>query len=242
MRRDDLRCIYAIAVKDMRTYYLKPPSISWGIFFPIFWIFAFYLRNPGNFADLIPGLTAMTILFATTAAESVVINFELRYGTFERLLLAPVSAGVVLTGKIIGGAFFGILMTTIVTTGSILLFGLSPDLLALALMILPSILVFSSLGALLCVAVKEIYEAQLLLNFPRFLMTFLSGILYPVSAMPSFLQLLAAFMPLTYTVNGLRDSFAGASFESVLPSSLLLSAVFIAFTFLAVILLRRKFE
>ena len=37
MWRDDLRCIYLIAAKDMRTYYLKPPAISWGMVFPVAW-------------------------------------------------------------------------------------------------------------------------------------------------------------------------------------------------------------
>ncbi len=72
MWRDNLRGIFYIAMKDMRTYYLKPPSISWGTVFPVAWIMAFYLRNPQNFAELVPGLIAMTILFSATAAEAVV--------------------------------------------------------------------------------------------------------------------------------------------------------------------------
>jgi len=103
----------------MRTYYLKPPSISWGIVFPFAWILAFYLRNPQNFEQLVPGLIAMTILFSTTAAEAVVINFELRLGSLERLLLAPISMSAVLLGKVIGGTIFGLIMTIAVTLGSV---------------------------------------------------------------------------------------------------------------------------
>ncbi|MGQ9639951.1 MAG: ABC transporter permease [Candidatus Bathyarchaeia archaeon] len=169
MWRDDLRGIFYIALKDMRTYYLKPPSISWGIVFPTAWILAFYLRNPQNFEQLVPGLIAMTILFSTTAAEAVIITFELRFGSFERLLLAPVSLPAVLLGKMIGGTIFGLLMTVVVTLGSVLALGLFyVNLLYLALIIVPSLLVFSSLGVLLCVLVKEVFEAQTLLNLPRF--------------------------------------------------------------------------
>ncbi|MDI6848049.1 MAG: ABC transporter permease, partial [Candidatus Bathyarchaeia archaeon] len=98
---DDLRGIFYIALKDMRTYYLKPPSVSWGIVFPFAWILAFYLRNPQNFEQLVPGLIAMTILFSTTAAEAVVINFELRLGSLGRLLLTPISLPAVLLGKVV---------------------------------------------------------------------------------------------------------------------------------------------
>ncbi len=242
MWRDNLRCIYYIALKDMRTYYLKPPAISWGVVFPIAWILAFYLRNPRSFEELVPGLIAMTILFSTTAAEAVVINFELRLGSLERLLLAPVSLPAVLLGKVLGGAIFGLMMTTVVTMGSVLILGLHPNLLYLVLIIIPSLLVFSSLGALLCVLVKEVFEAQTLLNLPRFLMTFLSGVVYPVSKMPMVLQYLAYVMPLTYTTRGLRDSFSVSSGITVFTDTLVLTGFFLLFIFPAIKLLHKKFQ
>jgi len=243
MWRDNLRGIYYIALKDMRTYYLKPPSVSWGIVFPIVWILAFYLRNPQSFEELVPGLIAMTILFSTTAAEAVVINFELRLGSLERLLLAPISLPAVLLGKVLGGAIFGLMMTLIVTTGSAVVLELNPNPLYLILIIIPSLLVFSSLGALLCVLVKEVFEAQTLLNLPRFIMIFLCGVVYPVSAMPAVLQYLAYVMPLIYTVDGLRRSFsASSSMMIVFTDTLVLTGFFILFIFPAIKLLYKKFE
>jgi ABC-2 type transport system permease protein len=226
----------------MRTYYLKPPSVSWGVVFPVAWILAFYLRNPRSFEELVPGLIAMTILFSTTAAEAVVINFELRLSSLERLLLAPVSLPAVLLGKVLGGAIFGFMMTTVMTIGSVLIIGLHPNLLYLVLIIIPSLLVFSSLGALLCVLVKEVFEAQTLLNLPRFLMIFLSGVIYPVSAMPVVLQYLAYVMPLTYTVRGLRDSFSVSSDIKVFTDTLVLTGFFLLFIFSAIKLLHKKFQ
>lgn len=243
MWRDELRGIFCIALKDMRTYYLKPPSVSWGIVFPVAWILAFYLRNPQNFEQLVPGLIAMTVLFSTTAAEAVVINFELRLGSLERLLLAPISLPAILLGKVMGGAIFGFMMTAVVTVGSILALGLfHADLLYLALILIPSLLVFSSMGALLCVLVKEVFEAQTLLNLPRFLMTFLSGVVYPVSAMPLALQFIAHLMPLTYTVDGLRQAFAIGQKTFVFVDVFVLLVFFVLFIFPAIKLLYRRFE
>jgi len=242
MWRDDLRGIFYIALKDLRTYYLKPPSISWGIVFPITWILAFYLRNPQNFEQLVPGLIAMTILFSTTAAEAVVINFELRLGSLERLLLAPISFPAVLLGKVIGGAIFGFMMTIIVTFGSMLALGLfHVNPFYLALIIVPSLLVFSSLGAMLCVLVKEVFEAQTLLNLPRFIMVFLSGVIYPVSAMPPALQFLAYLMPLTYTVDGLRQAFSPSQSTMIFVDTLVLLGFFAVFILPAIRLLYRRF-
>jgi ABC-2 type transport system permease protein len=242
MWRDNLRGIFYIALKDTRTYYCKPPAVSWGIVFPITWILAFYLRNPGDFKELVPGLIAMTILFSTTAAEAVVINFELRIGSLERLLLAPISLSAVLLGKVLGGVIFGFLMTTIVTVGSSIILRLNPNFLYLMLIVVPSLLVFSSLGALLCVMVKEVFEAQTLLNFPRFLMIFLSGVLYPVSKMPVVLQYFAYALPLSYTVDGLRLSFSGGASKMIYLYALILFCFFIIFILPAIKLLHKKFE
>ncbi|MBN1526397.1 MAG: ABC transporter permease [Candidatus Omnitrophica bacterium] len=242
MWRDNLRGIFYIALKDLKTYYFKPPAVSWGIVFPITWILAFYLRNPGSFEELVPGLIAMTILFSTTAAEAVVINFELRLGSLERLLLAPISISAVLFGKVLGGVVFGFLMTTVVTTVCVVMLGLHPNVLYLILIILPSLFVFSSLGALLCVMVKEVFEAQTLLNLPRFLMIFLSGVIYPVAKMPVALQHFAHALPLSYTVDGLRSSFSGGLSETIFFHALALIGFFILFIFPAVKLLHKKFE
>ena len=240
--RDNLRAIYYIVLKDMKTYYLKPPSISWGIVFPIAWTLAFYLRNPRGFETLIPGLIAMTILFSTTAAEAVVINFEIRLGSLERLLLTPVSLSAVLLGKILGGVLFGLLMTSVITFGSTLILGIYPNYFHLFIILIPSLLVFASLGAFLCVSVKEVFEAQTLLNLPRFVMIFLSGVIYPVSAMPAALRYFSHILPLTYSVDGLRKSFAIGTNPIIFIDVLILLLFFIIFLLPAVKLLSKKFE
>jgi ABC-2 type transport system permease protein len=242
MWRESLRSIYYIALKDMRTYYLKPPAISWGIAFPVAWILAFYLRNPGNFAELVPGLIAMTVLFSTTAMEVVVINFELRLGALERLLLAPLSLTDVLLGKILGGAIFGFIITVVVTLGAILSLGLyNINVGYLCLILLPSFLVFSALGALVCVMVKEVFEAQTLANIPRFLMVFLSGVFLPLSSLPVWLRYVAYILPLTYTVDGLRQAFGATGDIPLFISVLVLIAFIPMLIWPATKLLARRF-
>jgi len=242
MLADDLRGIYYIALKDMKTYYLKPPAISWGIVFPVAWILAFYLRSPRNFEELVPGLLAMTILFSTTAMEAVVINFELRLGSLERLLLAPIRLPAVLLGKVLGGALFGLMITAAVTLGSVLALGLFQlNILYLILILLPSLLVFSALGALLCVLVKEVFEAQTLANLPRFLMVFLCGVFYPISSLPPVLKQVAYLLPLTYTVDGLRQAIGSAGSIGIAIDILVLVALIPLLALPAAKLLARRF-
>lgn len=67
---DNVRGGYHIALKDIATYYFKPPNISWGILFPFALILAFYLRSPGDILELVPGLLALTVLFGSTSMEA----------------------------------------------------------------------------------------------------------------------------------------------------------------------------
>lgn len=75
--------------KDVQTYYLKPPNISWGIIFPFSWTLMQLVRTPAaddtDLRSLLPGLVAMSILFGTTSMVAVTITFEKRSRSFDRL-------------------------------------------------------------------------------------------------------------------------------------------------------------
>jgi len=207
MLSSELKAIYFISLKDIKSYYFKPPNISWGIIFPLAMTLAFYLRNPKGMIDLIPGLLGMTILFGSTSMEAVVITFERRLGSFERLLLAPVSLEGVLAGKILGGAFFGFVVSSAMLIVSLFFFSFPRfNLFFLIPSLILSALVFSSLGAFVSVAVKEVFEAQTLANLFRFPMIFLSGVFIPVVILPLPVQIISYFLPLTYSVESLRES------------------------------------
>lgn len=206
--KDVIRSIYFIALKDMKAYYFKPPNISWGILFPFVFILAFYLRNPVDFGRLIPGLLSLSLLFGTTSMEAIVITFERMTGALERLMLYPVSTTVIILGKIAGGAFFGISVTTVMFVCLLFFFPVHIDspLLFISTVIISS-LAFSSLGAFVSVVVKQVFEAQTLANFFRFPMIFLSGVFIPVSALPAMVKPAAYLLPLTYSVDCIKASF-----------------------------------
>jgi len=210
MLRDDLRCLWHIALKDLRAYYFKPPNISWGILFPFAFVLAFAIRNPGDLRTLIPGLLALTLLFGTTSMEAIAIVFERRLGSLERLLLAPVRLPALLAGKLLGGMAFGLTVTLVVLVIILAVFGAgSVNWLLLLLALLLSAAAFSALGALVSVAVKEVFEAQTLANFIRFPMMFLGGVFVPVASLPPVLQIVARLLPLTYAVEALRAALFG---------------------------------
>ena len=59
-----------ILAKDMRSYYLKPPNVSWGIIFPLAWTGMFFIRSGSGLESvlgLLPGVMTISVLFGTTS-------------------------------------------------------------------------------------------------------------------------------------------------------------------------------
>ncbi len=243
MLADDLRGMYYIALKDLKAYYFKPPNISWGILFPFAFILAFAIRNPGDLRSLVPGLLALTLLFGTSSMEAIVIVFERRIGSLERLLLAPVRLSALLAGKLLGGMAFGLTVTLVVLVIALGMFGAGGiNWLMLALALLLSAAAFSALGAFVSVAVREVFEAQTLANFIRFPMMFLGGVFVPVASMPVWLQSIARLLPLTYSVEVLRASLSGGAWSTAVLDLGVLAAFSLGLFFLAVYILARRLE
>ena len=55
---------WAILCKDMKTYYLKPPNISWGLLFPISWTLMFFIRTQSaiDIKELLPGVMGLSVI------------------------------------------------------------------------------------------------------------------------------------------------------------------------------------
>lgn len=248
MLKDDLRGMWAIMLKDLRAYYLKPPNISWGILFPFAFVLAFVIRDgvtldgaSNDLANLTPGLLALTLLFSASSMEAIVITFERRIGALERLLLAPLRLPALLAGKLLGGVVFGLATTIAVLLVALLIFGVSgvnwP--LLIAAMIL-SATAFGALGALISAAVKEVFEAQTLANAFRFPMMFLGGVFTPVASMPLGLQIVARALPLTYAVEALDAAMRGGPASLALLDLTVLAGFSALFFGLAVRVLARR--
>jgi len=243
MLADDLRGMVYIALKDLRAYYFKAPNISWGILFPFAFILAFAIRNPGDLRALVPGLLGLTVLFGTSSMEAIVIVFERRIGSLDRLLLAPVRLPALLAGKLLGGMAFGLTVTLVVLVVSLAIFGSSgTNWLMLFLALLLSATAFSAMGAFVSVAVKEVFEAQTLANFIRFPMMFLGGVFVPLASMPGWLQILARLFPLTYSVEALRAALSGGTWTTAALDLGALAGFSVVLFVLAVRTLGRRIE
>jgi ABC-2 type transport system permease protein len=143
-------------------------------------------------------------------------------GTLERLMATPVTRGEVVTGYTLGFALFAMIQVAILLTwtlGTVHVPAVGPlpafavglgvtvagsPLLAFLVVLLVAIGAVS-LGIFLSTFARtelQIVQFIPIVIVPQFL---LSGILIPISGLPAILQPLAAVMPVTYAVDGLRQ-------------------------------------
>lgn len=213
-----------ILLKDMRTYYLKPPNISWGIIFPLAWTSMFFIRSGTgleNIAMLLPGVVAVSILFGTTSMLAVTVTFEKKNHSFERLLLAPLPLEVLMIAKTSGAILIGTANAFVPVFMAAFLIDLSRVAWAAFIPAVVLIAVASTfLGLFIAVAVSEVFEAQTFSNFFRFPMIFLCGLFFPIEKLPVFLRPLSYVFPLTYGADALHGAVHGAH---TMPYSLDLS-------------------
>jgi ABC-2 type transport system permease protein len=202
-----------ILVKDMRTYYLKPPNISWGLIFPLAWTGMFFIKSGSGLESiptLLPGVVTISILFGTTSMLAVTVTFEKKNRSFERLLLAPIPFELLMLAKTSGAILFGVANAFVPVVMAALLVDLSLVAWGTFVPAVFMIAVASTfLGLFIAVAVSEVFEAQTFSNFFRFPMIFLCGLFFPIEKLPIFLKPLSYALPLTYGADVLHGAVHG---------------------------------
>jgi ABC-2 type transport system permease protein len=158
----------------------------------------------------IPGLVAMAALFGAGAIECIALPLERAKGTFERLLVAPISLTTIVIGKALAGFFFG----TVLSMGyALIILPLSGAVVANPFLftfgVILSAFTFSALGVCISAPFRDIPEAMPPATLLRVAMVFLGGVFIPVATMPDFLQFIAHLLPLTYAVDMLQQAITG---------------------------------
>jgi ABC-2 type transport system permease protein len=217
----DWIAFWNILMKDVRTYYVKPPNLTWGLIFPLAWTGMFFIKSGtglGDIQELLPGVVAVSVLFGTTSVLAITVTFEKKNRSFERLLLAPIPLELLMLAKTSGAILFGVANAFVPVIMAAVLVDLSPvewgTFLAAVILIA---VVSTFLGLFIAVAVSEVFEAQTFSNFFRFPMMFLCGLFFPIEILPLFLRPLSYVLPLTYGVDVLRGSVGGGN---IMPLSI----------------------
>jgi ABC-2 type transport system permease protein len=193
------------------------------------------LYNPDLLSsyNLVPGLVAMILFQTATSLTALAIVKERERGTIEQLIVTPIRSWELIVAKIIPYILVSFANTVLIMAVGTFLFGvpLRGSLVLLFSLVGLYLLPTLGLGLLISTAAKTQQQAQLM-TMPIMLPSMLlSGVFFPTSSLPVFLQMVGNLLPLTYFVYILRSIvIKGVGLNMILPQV-------IALTIFAIVLL-----
>lgn len=161
------------------------------------------------------------------------ISYERWEGTLEYTFMAPVSRLVHLSGVSLFAIVFSVFRTIVILVGLVLFIQVSvngANLLGVLVVLLMASLAFMGLGLMAAILpVMSPENGAQATNIFQGILLLVSGIYYPVSVLPGWVQPLAYLSPATYALEACRklmginhpdstpDKLVGAPLSSVLP-------------------------
>ena len=217
-----MSAIYILWLRQLKRYLRSRSRIVGSLGQPILFLVAlgfgfgpiFQKAGQGNYIQfLAPGIIAMSVLF-TSIFTGIEIIWDKQFGFLKETLVAPVSRVEIMIGRTLGGATVASIQGLIVLMISMIV-GFRPQgvvqvFFALIVMILTAIL-FTALGTAIASLLDDMQGFQLIMNFLIMPLFFLSGALFPLKGLPTFLVIITSLDPLSYGVDGLRAALIGSS-------------------------------
>jgi ABC-2 type transport system permease protein len=177
---------------------------------------------------MIPGIVALLLLVITTNLSAMAIVREKEIGTLEQLNVTPLARWELITGKLLPYALIGIIDVVLVLIVAIYWFevpmrGSIPLLFGMCLIYL-----LTTLGLGLFVSTISQTQQQAMMTTIFFFLTpmmYLSGFIFPIANMPSWIQQITYLIPLRYFLVIVRGIFQkGVGLEILWPQALALFA------------------
>jgi len=160
-----------------------------------------------RFIDMfVPGIMGFVVFLLTTLLTLITFVGERTNGTLDRLLASSLTEGEIVFGYAVAFSIIGMVQVSILLSFAILVFDIIVVGNPLIAFLISSLLaiVSVSLGILLSSLAHR--ESQAIQFFPFLVMPafLLSGVFWPLEAIPGWLRPVSYIIPVTYAVEGLR--------------------------------------
>ncbi|MCC5854465.1 MAG: ABC transporter permease [Idiomarina sp.] len=195
---------------------LVPPAITMTLYFVIFGsLIGSRIGEMGGVSYMefiVPGLIMMSVI--TSAYSNVASSFfSAKFQrNIEEMLVAPVSTFTIILGYVGGGVARALLVAVIVTTVASFFVPLNvQNYWMIALTVLLTATLFAMAGLVNAVFAKTFDDISIIPTFVLTPLTYLGGVFYSISLLPSFWQTVSQVNPIIYMVNGFREGFIGVS-------------------------------
>jgi ABC-2 type transport system permease protein len=192
---------------------------------------------------MVPGLISMVLGFPALSV-ALTLAHEREHGTLEQVLVTPVGRVEFLLGKMIPYVVVGLVNVIVIPAIARITFDIPFNGSFSLFFLLSAIFLFAILGMGMVVGVfmrtqpAALALSFLVIFFPGF---FLTGIFFPIVAMPEEMRLEALALPGTHYAVITRGIFLpGVGLDVLWPYAVMLVGLGIAFTAVAVFFFRKK--
>lgn len=176
---------------------------------------------------LAPGIIALGILFIAMFT-GIEIIWDKQFGFLKETLVAPVSRFRIMIGRTLGGATVAVIQGIAMLLISFLVGFRLSNLIELPIALLFMFLIalsFTAMGTALAAGMNDMQAFPLIINFLVMPLFFFSGALFPLEGLPKAIEIIAKLNPLTYGVDGLRDTLGSSGHFSIFINLLVLGSV-----------------
>ncbi|MGR4068964.1 ABC transporter permease [Halomonas sp. LR3S48] len=195
---------------------LLPPSITMAMYFIIFGsLIGSRIGEMDGFSYMdfiVPGLIMMAVItnsYSNVASSFFSNKFQ---RSVEEMMVSPMPNWVILAGFVLGGMARGLGVGLIVTLVSLFFTRISVahPLLTIGVVVLTAAL-FSIGGFINALLANKFDDVSIVPTFVLTPLTYLGGVFYSISLLPTFWQNASLLNPILYMVNVFRHGFLGVS-------------------------------
>jgi len=228
----ELKGIYALWYRETKVFLRERSRVISSIINPLLWLLIIGggLGSAVSFGGvnyqtfIYPGVLIQTALFSSVFF-GVYIVWDKKVDFMKEVLVAPMRRTSLFVGKIVGGSTDTLLQILILFVIGIVftVSGIMPGLhftvfsiaISLAFLLVTTVGLVS-VGLILGSQMESPEGFQLIISFLIFPLFFLSGALFPITNLPSWLAPFIFVNPVTYAVDGIRSVLLGISRFSLL--------------------------
>jgi len=218
----ELSGLYALWYRELIVFTRETSRIISSLIQPLMWLII-YGTGLGSVVSasaisgtnyqhfIFPGIIAMTALFSSLFFGLYII-LDKRVDFLKEVLVSPLNRSTIFFGKVLGGSTDGLIQVIMLMILGGLFFGIPFTIYSVIMTLLIAILLLISITSL-GLTIGSLMESPegfgLISSFVIFPLFFLSGALFPVSGLPSWLRYIVTINPVTYAVDALRQVMLG---------------------------------
>lgn len=231
-----VRSVLSLTNRDLKKWYKSPIVLAMSLITPVVWLVLFGKAfNIGSLFSGAAGNQVLLSVFGTTSYFSFLavgmlsfmaltasmqsgmsMVWDRRFGFTNKLLSTPVKRSAIIIGKVLNSVIRALVQSAVVLIIAIVL-GMTTGFITVSNLLVTFSALFllsfgiSALFLMLALKATDWQSQMMIINLLMMPLFFTSNAFFPISEMPSWLQVVANFNPMSYAIDISRGALLGVT-------------------------------